>query len=251
MDNGSSEGTAAYLADLVASRPGGVSIKAIFEAKPGTGAAKNTGWREACGAIIAFTDDDCYVSDDYLDQVVVDFQQHPEIGFLGGRVLLFDPTDQRITIHEHPYEVRYRPNSYIPAGAIHGANMAFRKTALEACGGFDEKFGAGAAFSCEDIDAMAATLWRGYAGLYDPNLVLYHHHGRRFPHEAATLMKNYDIGRGAYFMKFLLRGETRLSYARAWIRWISKDCWDSLRAGRLPQRSVWEIHGALKYVISI
>lgn len=54
-----------------------------FEPKRETGAAKNKGISQARGNIIAFTDDDCYVSENYIDSMISAFET-PEIGLVGG-----------------------------------------------------------------------------------------------------------------------------------------------------------------------
>ena len=66
----------------------------------GLGAARDAAWRQARGRIISFTDDDCYLAPDYVDRVVEAFTAHPEVGCVGGRILLYDPQDARVTIDE-------------------------------------------------------------------------------------------------------------------------------------------------------
>ena len=69
-----------------------------------------------------------------------DFEE-PWLGFVGGRVVLFDPTDFPITIQELDRREDVEPHAFVPAGLIHGANFAFRREVLEAIGGFDDEFG--------------------------------------------------------------------------------------------------------------
>jgi hypothetical protein len=57
-------------------------------------------WRIAKANIIAFTDDDCYVPETYVDSIVQVFHDNAEAGFLGGSILLFDPQDYNITTLE-------------------------------------------------------------------------------------------------------------------------------------------------------
>jgi GT2 family glycosyltransferase len=103
---------------------------------------------------------------------------------------------------------------------IQGANFSMRRTALESIGGFDDRFGAGALFACEDIDAVARASANGWTGAYDPAPLVYHHHGRKTPLEAARLMREYDRGRGAYYMKSLLNPRIRASTLRCWVKKI-------------------------------
>ena len=187
----------------------------INEPKPGKGRALNAGWKIARGPVIAFTDDDCYPAENWLEAILACFQRDG-IGFVGGRILLHDPTDFPITIQKLDRPVELCPRDFIPAGLIQGANLAFRRTALEKVNGFDVRMGPGTPFVCEELDILARLLANGYTGAYDPRPLVYHHHRRKTAAEAASLMKIYDYGRGAYYAKCLLNPVLRKVYAKNW-----------------------------------
>jgi glycosyltransferase involved in cell wall biosynthesis len=253
VDNGSSDGTTEYLSSVSGRRSDGLRIMAAFEAKRGLAAARNKGWRTANGEIVAFTDDDCYVSETYVDSIVAVFQENSEVGFLGGRILLYDDTDYRLTVNESEDRLYFRPQAFVSAGAVQGANMAFRKTVLEQIGGFDERLGAGTQFPSEDIDAVAAAVWAGIPGVYDPRPLVYHHHGRKTEREAQELMRSYDAGRGAYYAKYIMKNRaSRWEYSRAWIKSAKSDFIGTIRLGAVPRmrRSLRELSGGLRYVVS-
>lgn len=248
VDNASMDGTSKYLASIDQTHFNRVRVTTAFEPKRGLAVARNRGWRTASGGIIAFTDDDCYVSTDYVDSVIQVFDDDLNIGFLSGRILLFDTLDYRITIQESQRRLDFRPWTFIAAGEVQGANMVFRRTALERIGGFNERLGAGTPFPSEDIDAAAAVLWAGIPGVYDPRPVVYHHHGRRTEREAQELRRSYDAGRGAYYAKYILRRDSRSEYVRAWMRSIGNDC-RALRRGRLPGQSLRELSSGLRFAL--
>jgi len=249
VDNGSTDGTGDYLASIDQTHFNRARVTTTFLPTRGLAAARNKGWRTASGEIVAFTDDDCYVSRDYVDAVVQVFDDDLNVGFLSGRILLFDALDYRITIQESQRRREFRPWTFIAAGAVQGANLAFRRTVLERIGGFDERLGAGTPFGCEDIDAAAATLWSGVVGAYDPRPVVFHHHGRRTEREAQELMRSYDAGRGAYYAKYILRRSSRSAYVSAWMRSIRNECVEALRRGRVPRRSLTELSSALRFAL--
>jgi glycosyltransferase involved in cell wall biosynthesis len=213
IDNASTDGTAAEIRRASEMEP---RIRYFREERIGLGAARDRGWREARSSLISLTDDDCYVAEDYVDAVIAAFEGRPDVGVLGGRILLFDPEDARVTIDERDYPVEIAPHSFVVAGAIKGANLSFRRGALEAIGGFDPELGAGTLFPCEDIDAVAAVLWAGFKGRYDPRPLVLHHHRRREA-DVPRLRAGYDRGRGAYYAKFLLRPECRRAYVAGWL----------------------------------
>ena len=58
-------------------------LTVVTEQRPGLGRARNRGWRAAAGELVAFTDDECYPSEDYLDRVAACFEE-PSLGFVEG-----------------------------------------------------------------------------------------------------------------------------------------------------------------------
>src|SRR4029079_5095327 len=92
VDNASNDGTSALLASFP-SQLGNVDIITTFESARGSGAARNKGFANTRGDIVAFIDDDCYVAEDYFDATLSAFDGKPEIGFVSGRMLLFDKSD--------------------------------------------------------------------------------------------------------------------------------------------------------------
>jgi hypothetical protein len=150
-----------------------------------------------------------------LHQVAAVFDD-PVIGFMGGRILLYDPSDARLTIREDEQVEVVPPMTFIPAGRIQGANMAFRRILFDDLGGFDERFGPGAYFSGGDAEFVARASFEGWTGGYFPGPVVYHHHRRKPGVEAARQMAKYDWGRGAFYAKFALRPDTRRVFLRQW-----------------------------------
>src|SRR5262252_779232 len=124
VDNGSTDGTGEFLRAMAANTS--ASIDVLSEPSVGVSRAKNRGLRYARGEIIAFTDDDCYPTESYLDDLL-DVFATPGVDYCGGRVLLHDPTDLPVTIKTSDTPEVFPANSYIPTGAIHGANMAFTR----------------------------------------------------------------------------------------------------------------------------
>jgi GT2 family glycosyltransferase len=239
VDNASTDNTA----DLIrAADDCGGRLHYLYAPRQGLGAARDFAWRNARGKILSFTDDDCYPAVDYIDAVWDAFERRPE-GCLGGRILLFDSSDYPITIDEGT-ECRTLPaKSFIPAGEFQGANLSFRREVLETIGGFDRELGAGTLFPCEDVDAVAAASWAGFEVGFDPAPVVYHHH-RRKSRDVPNLRATYDRGRGAYFAKYLLRKETRATYARAWFAKTLKPS-SLLHLGRIYR----EVSGGLIYAL--
>ena len=205
----------------------------------GLGNAHNAGIRAAQGEVLAFTDDDCYPAADYVSQVYAVFASDLSIGYVGGRILRHDPADLALTINESTVERKFPARSYRQSGDVMGANMAFRKSVLLEIDGFDPLFGPGALFNSEDTDAVGRASALGWSGKYCPQVVVRHHHGRKSP-AFSQLWKSYSIGRGAYDMKNLLRGEF-------W--WFARSVYGLRRRYRLARGIVmWEQVGKVQYL---
>ncbi|HWB51567.1 MAG TPA: glycosyltransferase family A protein [Stellaceae bacterium] len=219
VDNGSHDDTQAVAEAFL--RHQAVRGRCIVEPQPGVSRAKNTGIAASRGAIIAFTDDDCYPAADFLDRICDIFADR-RIGFIGGRILLHDPTDYPLTVNESVETVRFAARHVVPNAAIQGANMAFRREALTGVGGFDVALGPGTPFTGEDWDVVARVCMDGWAGGYFPGPTVSHHHGRK-AHEAAQQLRSYHYGSGAVFAKLVITPQTRWAYGRHWARRILGD----------------------------
>ena len=175
----------------------------------GQGNARNAGWKSAHAEIVAYLDDDCYPADDFLDSVVECFAEAPNLGFISGRILLYDQTDRRMTIQESVTRVSLAPYSFILPGIIQGANSAFRRASLAEVDGFDPRFGgAKGQFLAEELDVAARISAAGWHGAYDPRPLVYHHHGRKTRFEEWRLVRVYQRGIGGFYAKCLF--DTRL-----------------------------------------
>jgi glycosyltransferase involved in cell wall biosynthesis len=242
VDNGSTDATQ-EVAKAFAARTRIKRFRCVVEPAAGLSRARNRGIRESRGALIAFTDDDCYAEPDWLRELTFAFQ-FAEIGFSGGQILLFDPTDAAVTVSWSATPRTYPPTGFVDAGEIQGANMAFRREALEQIGLFDTAFGAGAVYAAEDLDALWAASRNGWHGLYWPKAVVSHHHGRKAA-DIKSLMRGYMFGRGALVAKTLLKARHIKTALRELAFVLMR-----LRHSPLPwhRKVYWEMQGFFSYL---
>ena len=179
VDNNSTDRTRPVVDALAAQNP--EKLKYLFEPKQGLSYGRNTGIAAANAAIIAFTDDDVRVADDWVWQIKRGFEANPDIDFLGGRVLPQWPGDPPPWLTKANWSplalLDYGDDPfYVDSGkqlCLIGANFAFRRRAFDKVGLFKTDFqrvkdGIG---SLEDHEFLLR-LWRaGGKGLYLPELV--------------------------------------------------------------------------------
>jgi GT2 family glycosyltransferase len=213
VNNQSTDDTDAMVQAFAASVPFRVTLAQA--PVQGGGRSRNVGVRAARAPLIAFTDDDCYLAPDYLTQLTRIFGSRA-YGYLGGRVMLHDPADARVTVREEVEPAEVPPRTVLRPGFLHGANLAVRREVWESVGGFDPFFGAGAYFSGDDVDFATRASLAGWTGAYVPDAVVQHHHGRRPGPEIDQRLSQYARGRGAYYTKGLLDARTRGPFMRSW-----------------------------------
>jgi glycosyltransferase involved in cell wall biosynthesis len=202
VNNGSTDATAAVLRAW--QRSTSVRCRVLLAEQRGLSHARNCGLEHATGKIIAFTDDDCTVARDYLTQVERAYAADAGPALRGGRVELGDPRDLPFTIKTDLAPQRF--NGGHPGGFIHGCNLTMSRSALELVGRFDTRLGAGQPIgAAEDSDFVYRAHRSGVMVLYDPSIVVFHHHGRRDFAEVKLLQDVYNLGNGALYAKHGLR----------------------------------------------
>jgi GT2 family glycosyltransferase len=205
VDNGSQDATST----LVEQWASGSSfpVRLLLEPKAGLSRAHNRALRAAQGELLAFTDDDCRLSKEYVNDLLRHDAADTELVLRGGRIELGDPTDLPLTIKTTPEPTRWnrRMNSarhQSIAGQINGCNMTMRRALVEQLGPFDERFGPGAIIgSGSDSDYLFRAYLAGLTLEYVPDMTVVHYHGRKTPAQGRKLLQNYLIGNGAEFAK--------------------------------------------------
>ena len=242
VDNASSDGTPAVIEGFTRQAP--MSCHHVHAPQCGLARARNVGLAAARGEILVFTDDDCYPSPDYLCSIAKVFDECAP-AFIGGRVVLHDPTDAAVTVRDFAEPFDIPEYSYVSSSFIAGANMAIARHVFEDIGGFDPHLGAGTpSMAGEDIDIVARAVWAGWSGRYDPRPVVAHDHGRKPGRAAVRQSRGYDYGRGAYLAKRMFDSRARPVYLRRWAGRIFR------RPGLATiSRARREVTGALRYLI--
>jgi GT2 family glycosyltransferase len=167
-----------------------IQIKLIRQANAGCGAARNAGARHACGKYLAFTDDDCAHSPDWLKTLAALFAQKQD-AMIGGRTINL--------LNDNPYAAAsqlimdYLLNHYNarPERACYLNSIAVPAEAFNALGGFDASF----FMSAEDRDFCDRWLSAGNRIIYAPEMLIFHAHHLTL---RSFYRQHFNYGRGAF-----------------------------------------------------
>ena len=204
VNNNSSDNTIQVCEDWISKHPD-ASYAFYNEHKQGASFARNTGAAAAKGNLLCFMDDDAIAEADYLERIIHFFEEHPDAGGLGGRII---PK----YIPEEPKWMSYYVSSmvgnfdYSPTVSVFSANkyplesnMIIRKKDFDAINGFNV-----------DLPGVVGTLRIGGEGkdfffrLKDLGRVIYYDPAIKVQHvvETSKLTKEYmyrvasGMGRG-------------------------------------------------------
>ena len=127
-------------------------VRLISTPNNGLSTARNLGWQAATGEIIAYIDDDAWPDPHWLHYIAYRFMTGDWVGVGGPNIA--PPGDGPIAdcIANAPGGPVHVLISDTEAEHIPGCNMAFRRSALEAIGGFDPRYRAAG----DDVDVC----WR-------------------------------------------------------------------------------------------
>jgi O-antigen biosynthesis protein len=163
VDDGSTDDTRAILARF----PG---VRAIHQTNRGLSVARNVGLEASTGAIVAYTDSDCFADPHWLTHLVYQFQR-TDAAAVGGPNLT--PEDGRLAacVAGSPGQPTHVLESDQVAEHIPGCNMAFRREALLAIRGFDPVYRKAG----DDVDLCWRLQQAGYWITFAPGAFVWHH----------------------------------------------------------------------------
>jgi hypothetical protein len=137
--------------------------------------ARNRGFRETRAPLIAFVDDDEVVDAGWVRGVLVAFDELGSAAGAFGPVAPLDDLARAYCRYEGDERRVFSGRRTGPWFVGTGGNMAFRRAAFANAGGFDLRFGAGAAaHAAEDWDLIVRLLRAGCTLLWSPEMVVYH-----------------------------------------------------------------------------
>lgn len=231
VNDGGADSFTAVSPETIAQLP----VKFIEKPQAGPAAARNAGFRAALFPYLAFTDDDCRVTPDWLRQFAQGFAT-TGCDALGGQTLNPQPDQTGMQAAQFVIDFLYHHMRDRQGNALLlvSNNAAYRRVVFEASGGFDERFRLAAA---EDLEFSHRLVRRGYRQQYYPPAQIWHHHQLS---SWGHVRQQFRYGRGGYYFykhERLANHEVLSGTAVAFYRALSRH----LRQSSLP----WRVRGVV------
>jgi glycosyltransferase involved in cell wall biosynthesis len=196
-------------------------IEYAVEPRPGLSWARNRAVELADGEVIAWVDDDEYCDAWWAVELARGFVEVPQAGAVTGTVIPSELESASQMFFEQYGSVRrqrgftravFSPATRHVQSPLYpsppfgiGANMAFRRSAVEGIGGFDCALGAGTLTrTAEDTAALSALLLAGGTVVYQPSAIV-HHHNRQDGNALRDLLLGHGRGLGAFYTSMMIR----------------------------------------------
>ena len=222
-------------------------VRYVQEARPGLNAARNRAFADAKGDWVAFLDDDVIVDAGWWGGLCRAYTANPDADAYTGQVMPYAlETEAQILFEQRGgFRRGFTPIRYgaDPAAPIYpcntgifgtGANMVFRRKAVQAMGGCDEALDAGAALpGGGDLDLFYRIIQHGGILVYEPTMLIFHEHRRTLQ----ALRDQYEHSWGRSLMAFLAKIYQTDPAARPKVRrlmqwWFANTTRHLLRAAR-------------------
>jgi len=169
-----------------------LNVTLLHQQNAGPAAARNTGALKATGELIAFTDDDCMVSPDWLSGLAAHLIESPN-AMVGGRSLnalpnnLYSTASQALIDYLYSYYSDPKKEMFFASN-----NIAMAKSNYLAVGGFDTSFPLAAA---EDRELCDRWQQKGLLMKYASDVTIRHAHHLSLE---SFWRQHFGYGRGAF-----------------------------------------------------
>lgn len=173
-----------------------INVRLMNQRKAGPATARNTGVASSNGQFIAFTDDDCTPSADWLTVFASRLQQNPSRMY-GGHTInalkgnIYSAASQSLVDYLYGYAEAHRGH----ARFFTSNNIAVARNMFESVGGFDTSFPGACG---EDRELCDRWLGLGHEMSFVPEAKVFHHHELTL----RTFWKqHFNYGAGAFLFR--------------------------------------------------
>jgi GT2 family glycosyltransferase len=186
VDNNSTDRTREVVEEAAKQAP--LPVRYVFEAQQGISKARNRGIRESWGQYLIFTDDDVKPEAQWIESIYQAFLEY-DADIVAGKIKPLWAKEPPAWVFEPEFKetlggvfalLDHGPEPFVltklDLNFCYGANMAFRKTALDKLGGFREDLGmvGKKRLYGEDTEMIIRYFNAGKKMVYAPDAVVCH-----------------------------------------------------------------------------
>jgi cellulose synthase/poly-beta-1,6-N-acetylglucosamine synthase-like glycosyltransferase len=164
------------------------AFRLITTANRGLASARNAGLEASTGEIVAYLDADASPDRHWLLHLAASFLRSSHVGVGGPNIPPPGCSSVAECVANAPGGPTHVLLSDLVAEHIPGCNMAFRKTSLEAIGGFDPQF----RIAGDDVDICWQLQDQGWTVGFSPGAVVWHHRRDRV---GSYLKQQFEYGK--------------------------------------------------------
>lgn len=183
-------------------------IEIVRMKKKGKAKGLNILIKKSNSNILAFTDDDCIVSKNWLHQIIKTYNEFPHLAGIFGNVYPYKPKNHPTEICPATFKTKkmqthtFEKFHYYHVGL--GNNMSIKKSILEKVGNFQEWLGPGAiATNGEESELIFKILKQGFILATNPKILVFHNRWLNYKQER-LIQANYTQGFISFLAFYLL-----------------------------------------------
>jgi glycosyltransferase involved in cell wall biosynthesis len=188
------DGSAEPPREIVTSFAEALNVTLLVEPHGGPSAARNAGAARARGEFLAFTDDDCAPTPQWLENIAARLVNFSTC-LVGGRTINALTENVYSAASQALIDVIYAHFNRDPANAqfLASNNIAMPAAQFHAVGGFNSSF-----HFAEDRDFCDRWLRHGYRLTYAPEVLIHHRH---YLTPRSLWRQHFSYGRGAFLFR--------------------------------------------------
>lgn len=187
IDDGSTDGTTEVLEDF---KDNNRILMHCNKKNLGLMTSRNIGASMANAEIIAYTDVDCIVKPNWIEELIKPFTESRDIVIIGGKI--DDPTPK--SYWEYVMEgICFLSNKSKYSKKILGGNMAIKRDFL-----FNNKFDETLKYGGDETDLCIRALRQDYKIFYQNSAEVIHYHRNRF---IPVIRQRFALGIGNYYVR--------------------------------------------------
>jgi glycosyltransferase involved in cell wall biosynthesis len=170
-------------------------VRLVDQEGNGLNAARNTGIKFSSGELLAYTDGDCVIPNDWAIKIANNFED-PVIGFVGGTMYGYNRSNPLSNYMDESFfqvtpgfRIRIETTDLRLMQFPAGANMAFRRRALARVKFFDENIN----YGFDDLQPVEEMGFKGFWIILDPEVRILHQHRSTL---RGLFKQHFNYGRG-------------------------------------------------------